>query len=149
MKKILLSASLLAVVGAGEVWSQAVYFGQGCSPAPRPALAAAWNGGAWQIGASWGGGWGGGYAAPVYCAPVVRPVVVPVWTGGFNCAPATVVNYYGSYGGYGNFVNNGTTYRRSSTFVVPRRYGAAPTVADPVFRASALVSPVRAVTLVR
>jgi hypothetical protein len=41
---------------------------------------------------------------------VVRPVVVPVWTGGFNCAPAPVVNYYGSYGSYGNFVNYGTAY---------------------------------------
>lgn len=140
MKKILLSASVLAIVGAGQAWSQAVYVGQSCYSAPRPAFAAAWNGGAWQVGASWGGGWGGGYAAQVYCAPVVRPVVVPVWTGGFNCFPAPVVNYYGNYG---------TTYRRSSTFVVPRRYGAAPIVADPVFRASAPVSPVRAVTVAR
>ncbi len=141
MKKILFSASVLAVVGAGEAWSQAVYFGQGCTPAPRPAFAAAWNGGAWQVGASWGGGWGGGYAAPVYCAPVVRPVVVPVWTGGFNCFPAPVITSYGSYGE--------PIYRSSSTFVGPRRYGAAPIVADPVFRASAPVSPVRAVTVAR
>ncbi len=140
MKKLLLSALLLAVVGACQAWSQAVYFGQGCAPAPRPSFAAAWNGGAWQVAASWGGGWVGGYAAPVYCAPLIRPVVVPVWSGGFNCYPAPVVNYYGNYG---------TTYRRSSAVAVPRLYGAAPIVADPVFRAGAPVAPVRAVTVAR
>lgn len=138
MKKILLSASMLAVVLAGHSWSQSIYFGQSCYRTPQPAVTVGWGSGPWQIAASWGGaGWGGGYAAP-YCAPYVRPIAVPVWTTGFNCYPAPVVNYYG------------TTYRSSRTFVVPRRYGAAPIVADPiVFRPAAPVYPVRAVRVTR
>ena len=143
MKTLLLSASVLAVVLAGEVRSQSVYFGRGCAIAPQPAFNVGWGGGGWQVAASWGGrGWGGGYYAASACVPYVRPVVVPVYNGGFNCYPAPVVNYYGNYGI--------TTYRSSSTFVVPRRYGAAPVVADPVFRAGApVVAPVRTVRAAR
>ena len=131
MKNLLFSVSVLAVVLAGEVRSQSVYFGRGCAVAPQPAFSVGWGGGAWQVAASWGGGgWGGGYYAAPACVPYVRPVVVPVWNGGFNCYPAPVINY------------SGTSFRSSSTFVVPRRYGAAPVVADPVFRAGAPVSPV-------
>ena len=126
MKVLLLSVSVLAVVLAAEVRSQPVYFGRGCAVAPRPAFSVGWGGGAWQVAASWGGGY---YGAPA-CVQYVRPVVVPVWNGGFNCYAAPVINY------------SGTSYRPSSSFVVPRRYGAAPTVADPVFRAGSPASPV-------
>jgi hypothetical protein len=138
MTKLLLSASAFVVVLAGEVRSQSVYFGQGCSIARQPAFSAGWAGGGWQVAASWrGGGWGGGYSAAPACLPYVRPVVVPVWTGGFNCFPAPVVNYYG------------TTSGSSPAFVVPRRYGAAPIVADPVFRAGAPIAPARTVRVAR
>ena len=130
-KKILLSAAMFAVVGTVEAGAQAVYFGQPCYPVSRPAVSVGWSGGPWQIAASWGGGgWNGAYAAP-YCAPYVRPFAVPVWSAGYSCYPAPVVGYYG------------TSRRSSSTFVVPRRYGAAPIVADPVFPARASVYPVR------
>jgi len=130
-KKILLSAAMLLVVGAIEASAQAVYFGQPCYAVARPAVSVGWSGGPWQFAASWGGGgWGGGYAAP-YCAPYVRPVAVPVWSAGYGCYPAPVISYYG------------TSYRSSSTFIVPRRYGAAPIVADPVFRTPASAYPAR------
>ena len=130
-KKILLWAAMLLVVGAIEASAQVVYFGQPCYPVARPAVSVGWSGGPWQFAALWGGGgWGGGYAAP-YCAPYVRPVALPVWSAGYNCYPAPVVSY------------SGTSYRSSSAFVVPRRYGAAPVVADPVFRSPASVYRVR------
>jgi len=131
MKKILLWAAMLLVVGAPDAGAQAVYFGQPCYPVARPAVSVGWSGGPWQFAASWGGGgWGGGYAAP-FCAPYVRPIAVPVWSAGYSCYPAPAIGYYG------------TSYRSSSAFAVPRRYGAAPVVADPVFPARASVSPVR------
>lgn len=131
MKKTFLLAASLAVVGVVEAGAQAVYFGPACYPVSRPAFSVGWSGGPWQLAASWGGGgWRGGYAAP-YCAPYVRPVALPVWSAGYNCYPAPVVGYYG------------TSYRPSSAFVVPRRYGAAPIVADPVFRPVTSGYPVR------
>ena len=130
MKKTLLSVAVLALVPAGDVFSQSVYFGSACYPVRRPAFSLGWSGGPWQFAASWGGGWGGGYAA-TSCAPYVRSAPVPVWTTGYDCYPAPVVSYYG------------TSHRPSSAFVVPRRYGAAPIVADPVFRPPSPFYPLR------
>lgn len=122
---------MLLVLGAIEASAQAIYFGQTCYPVARPAVSVGWSGGPWQFAASWGGGgWGGGYAAP-YCAPYAQPVALPVWSAGYRCYPAPIVSY------------SGTSYRSSAAFVVPRRYGAAPIVADPVFPARASVYPVR------
>lgn len=132
MKRFILAAAILtAVLVPAE--AQFFGFGQGGFCAPRPAVSITWAGNPYvQINAG-GGGWGYGYARP--CLPYYQPVV-PVWSGA--CFPAPVVNYY-----------YGTSSRGASTFVVPRRYGAAPIVADPVFRPAAPVYPVRGVRVAR
>ena len=130
MKRFFLaSAMLMAVLVPAE--AQFFGFGQGGFCAPRPAVSVTWAGNPYvQINA---GGWGYGYARP--CVPYYQPVV-PVWSGA--CFSASVVNYY-----------SGTSSRRASTFVVPRRYGAAPIVADPVFRPAESFYPGRGVRVAR
>lgn len=132
MKRFFLSAAMLTAVLV-PLEAQFFGFGQGGFCAPRSAVSITWAGNpSVQINAG-GGGWGYGYARP--CVPYYQPVV-PVWSGA--CFSAPVLNYY-----------YGASPRGSSRFVVPRRYGAAPIVADPVFRPAAPFYPVRGVRVAR